>query len=89
MTDVREGTRTTTDTQATPEDGKPQVEVFDTGAASAANATGVSADNVTTPAYDANARRDAVRSETSPNWGGIILGLLVVLALIILLIWLL
>lgn len=94
MTDLREETRTTPNAQATPVDDKPQVEVYDTGTA---NTAGLNANDVTrhgssvttAPAYDADARRDVARAEPGPNWGGIILGLLVVLALIILLIWLL
>jgi hypothetical protein len=93
MTDIREGNRTTTNSGKTPVGDKPQVEVYDTGTtnASTTTANGVTRYSTITsaPAYDTTVRRDVAPVESGPNWGGIILGLLVVLALIILLIWLL
>ncbi len=86
MANVRE-TQRTTNANTTAVDGQSNVEVFDNDRATATDVTrdsGTFRQSDTMPAD--TTRRDI--AEPGTNWGAIILGLLVVLALIALLIWL-
>lgn len=85
MANVRE-TQQTANRDTTTVDGQSNVEVFDNDRTSADMARDTGTYRQTDTLASDTTRRDI--AEPGTNWGAIILGLLVVLALIALLIWL-
>lgn len=88
MTSIREESRTTKNSATTTVGDTPQVEVYDNNKPSA---TSIMHDEGRTPAanssYGTSTRDSVPQPRSGTNWGSIIIGLLVILALIALIMW--
>lgn len=87
MTDVREETRTTTNSGTEIAGDAPKVEVYDNNRPNTSSTTLNPGSRLDTPAYDAD-RRNLATAEPTTNWTAIVLVILVVLALVLLAMWL-